>query len=267
MAIEKLGHVTIKSGILAILDFGFAPAFAGSPAGAQAARMTIQRGGYAFSWNEAPAIAIPNVPTGTYPVSSLRFDGGEFDGLRQAVMIDFVPNPVAARTIELGRVLVDNARIGLFDVDALQHWNEDHPVDGRADVVFWGLHEKEVAQRINAPHLGSDGYGFTNLPVSDAEALAQRLDALKASGEFRFAWDFRPHTHPYYLLAQMRKHPNEAGILQVGGYGVCGFSTSWGDGEFPVMLDLDAQNRPIRCGVAFATQESMAGMREVNGRG
>jgi hypothetical protein len=34
MAIEKLGQVTIKSGVLAILDFGFAPAFSGSPAGA-----------------------------------------------------------------------------------------------------------------------------------------------------------------------------------------------------------------------------------------
>jgi hypothetical protein len=266
MAVEQLGHVTIKSGLLAILDFGFAGAFAGSPQGAHAGRAATARGGFAFTHGDVPAIAVPHLPTGRHPVSCIRFDAGEFAGLRQAVMVDFVPNPVAARTIELGRVLVDNARIGLFDIDALEHWNEDHPVDGRADVAFWGLHEKEVAARFNAPKLGDDGYGFANLPVADAEAIARNLDALKQSGEFRFAYDFRPHTHPYYLLAQIRRHPNEAGILQVGGFSMCGFATSWGDGEFPVMLDLDAQNQPVRCGLAFATPESIAGMRQVNGR-
>jgi len=266
MAVEALGHVTIQSGILCIVDFGMAGAFSGDRSGAAAARATVARGAYAFEHNEVPAVAVPNLPPGRYPVSSLRFDGGEFAGLRQAVMVDLVPNPQAARTIELGRVLVDNARLGLFDVDALEHWNEDKPVDGMADIVFWGLHENEVAQRFRAPKVGEDGSGFTNLPVAQAEAIARDLDALKNSGQFRFAWDFRPHTHPYYLLAQMRKHPNEAGVLQVGGYGTCGFMTSWGDGEFPVMLDLDTSGRPIRCGIAFATQEAFANMRAVNGR-
>jgi hypothetical protein len=267
MAIEQLGHVTIRSGTLAILDFGFAAAFAGNPNGAQAARAVVAQGGFAFTYENAPAIAVPYLPAGRFAVSSIRFDDGEFAGLRQAVMIDFVPNPVPARTIELGRVLVDNARIGLLDIDALEHWNEDNPVDGRADVAFWGLNEQEVAARFNAPKLGTDGYGFANLPVADAEAVARNLDALKQGGELRFAYDYRPHTHPYYLLAQIRKHSNEAGILQVGGLGMCGFATTWGDGEFPVMLDLDAQNQPVRCGISFATPETMAGMREVNGRG
>lgn len=264
MGLESLGHVTIKSGILCILDFGMAAAFSGDASGASAARASLQRGAHAFVHNEVPAVVVPNVPPGRYPVSSLRFDGGDFGGLRQAVMIDLVPNPVAARTIELGRVLVDNARLGLFDVDALEHWNDERPVDGLADVVFWGLHETEVAARFRAPKLGSDGSGFTNLPVAQAESIARELDALKQSGQFRFAWDFRPHTHSYYLLAQIRKHPNEAGLLQVGGFESCGFATSWGDGEFPVMLDLDASGRPIRCGIAFATPEAMANMRAVN---
>ncbi len=265
MAVEPLGHVTIRSGILCIVDFGMAGAFSGDPSGAAAARASIQRGAHAFVHNGVPAIAVPNIPPGRYPVASLRFDQGDYAGLRQAVMIDLVPNPVAAKTLEVGRVVVDNARIGIFDVDALEHWNDDRPVDGLADVVFWGLHETEVAARFRAPKLGSDGSGFTNLPVAQAEAIARDLDALKQSGQFRFAWDFRPHTHPYYLLAQMRKHANEAGILQVGGYGSCGFSTSWGDGEFPVMLDLDSAGRPIRCGIAFATPEAQANMRAVNG--
>ncbi len=265
MATELLGHVDVKSGALCLLDFGMAGAFSGSTAGAVAARQAAQRGEYAFTHDEVPAIVAPNLPPGRYPVSSVRIDQGPFAGLRQAVMVDFVPNPQAARTIELGRVLVDNARLGLFDVDALQLWNEEHPVDGMADIVFWGLHEAEVAARFRAPKLGEDGSGWKNLPVAQAEAIGRDLDALKNSGQFRFAWDFRPHTHPYYLLAQMRQNPSEAGVLDVGGFLACGFMTSWGDGEFPVLIDLDAQNRPIRCGIFFATNEAMENMRAVNG--
>jgi len=264
MGIEQLGHVDVKSGTMCVLDFGMASAFSGSPEGAAVARRAAQAGGYAFTHADVPAIVVPNLPPGRYPVSSVRIDEGPFAGLRQAVMVDFVPNPQAARTIELGRVLVDHARIGLFDVDALQHWNEERPVDGLADVAFWGLHEKEVAARFRAPSLGDDGSGWQNLPVAQAEAIARDLEGLKSSGQFRFAWDFRPHTHPFYLLAQLRKNPNEAGVLDVGGSLACGFMTSWGDGEFPVLIDLDAQNRPIRCGIFFATNEAMQNMRAVN---
>ena len=264
MASELLGHVDVKSGMLCILDFGMAGAFSGSPAGAAAARQAAQQGAYGFTHEEVPAIVVPHLPPGRYPVSSIRIDDGPFAGLRQAVMVDLVPNPQPARTMELGRVLVDNARIGLFDVDALQHWNEEQPVDGLADVAFWGLHENEVAARFRAPRLGEDGFGFQNMPVAHAEAFARDLEAVKESGEFRFAWDFRPHTHPYYLLAQLRKNKTEAGTLDIGGFMACGFMTSWGDGEFPVLIDLDAQNRPIRCGIFFATQESMENMRAVN---
>ncbi len=168
MAIEQLGHVDVRSGILCVVDFGMAASFSNDPQGAAAARQALAQGAYAFTHNDVPAIAVPNLPPGRYPVSSVRIDQGPFAGLRQAVMIDFVPNPQAARTIELGKVLVDNARIGLFDVDVLAHWNEEQPVDGLADVAFWGLHEAEVAAHFRAPKLGEDGSGFQNMPVAQA---------------------------------------------------------------------------------------------------
>lgn len=267
MGTEQLGQVTINSGILCILDFGMAQAFAGNSAGAQAARAALQRGQATFEHDGASGVVIGNVRPGRYPVSCLRVDDGELAGLRQAVMVLLDESkPPIARSVEVGRVVVDNARLGIIDVDALQHWNDERPVDGKADVAFWGLHEKEVAQRFNAPKLGDDGSGWANLPVEQAQAIARDLDALKQSGQFRFAWDFRPHTHSFYLLAQMRKFPNEAGVLQVGGMGMCGFMTTWGDGEFPVMLDLDAAGRPVRCGIAFMTPEAQDNLRAVNGR-
>lgn len=264
MSSESLGHVDIRSGTLTVVDFGFIGAWSGSNGAAQAAMQAVAAQRYSFEHEGVPAVVVPHLPRGRFPVSSVRILQGPFANLRQAVMIDFVPNPQAARTIELGKVCVDNARIGLFDVDALGAWNEEAPVDGLADVVFWGLHQNEVAAQFRAPSLGEDGFGFKDLPVAQAMPLAQQLDQLRNTGQYRFAFDYRPHTHPYYLLAQLRENPTEAGVLDVGGMLACGFMTTWGDGEYPVLLDLDAQNRPIRCGIFLATQESMANVQAVN---
>ena len=38
----------------------------------------------------------------------------------------------------------------------------------------------------------------------------------------------------------------------------------WGDGHFPVMLDLDDAGRPVRCGVFFATKQAMLALHAVN---
>jgi hypothetical protein len=265
MTTEALGHVDVRSGILALFDFGLIGNWADPPQGAaHTARQALARGQYYFEHEGIGGVAVPHLPPGRYPVSCVRITGGEFNGLRQAVMVDLVPNPQAARTIELGKIPVDEARIGIFDLDAIAHWNDDVPVDGLADVVFWGLHQNEVAQRYRAPHLGEEGFGFVNMPVVQAEAFARELDGLRQSGQFRFAFDFRPHSHPFHILAQMRHSPSESGVLDVGGAAVCGLFTTWGDGVFPVLLDLDAQNRPIRCGIFFATQENQANLRSVN---
>ncbi|MDX2014111.1 MAG: hypothetical protein SFW67_28190 [Myxococcaceae bacterium] len=41
-------------------------------------------------------------------------------------------------------------------------------------------------------------------------------------------------------------------MLEPGGLTVCGFRTTWGDGSFPVTLDLDASGRPLRLRIDFA---------------
>lgn len=266
MTLEALGHVDIRSGVLAAFDFGLLGAWAGNPP-SSAARHALAQGRYQFDHEGVGVVAIPHLPPGRYPVTGIRLDGGEFAGLRQSVTVEFAPNAASlvARTLELGRVPVDSARIGLFDIEAVAHWNESVAVDGLADVVFWGLHENELAAHYRAPRLGDDGFGFANLPVAQAESFARELEAVRNGGQFRFAFDFRPHSHPYHLLAQIRRTPSEAGVLDVGGALACGFMTTWGDGEFPVLLDLDAHGRPVRCGLFFATNEAQQGIREVNG--
>jgi hypothetical protein len=42
------------------------------------------------------------------------------------------------------------------------------------------------------------------------------------------------------------------------------FFTSWGDGVFPIYLDLDAEDRPVRVRIQLATAEASAALTVVN---
>jgi hypothetical protein len=266
MAREKIGHVDVKSGTLFICDFGLLGAFGDEPKGVRGAvDAAIAKSETEVEHAGVAAVVVNGIAPGRYVVWSDPTDDDE--GLRRAVTIDFAPaekSVTTARTIELGSVPVDMARLGVMDVGAIEHWNEAEPADGRADVVFWGLHEEEVAKRVEASKLDDDTYGFIDLPVRDAVLVGQRLEGLRRSGELRFAFDFRPHTHPFFLLAQIRESDAEAGVIEVGGHAMCGFMTTWGDGVFPVTLEVDAENQPIRCTITLATEEAIENMRAVN---
>lgn len=140
------------------------------------------------------------VAPGRYALVSEPYVSDDFEGLRRAVSIEFSRAKVA-ETVELGTIGVDRARIGAFDVDAVAQFNTEEATDGKADIVFWGLHEQEVAKRFDAPAIEGTGCGFEDLPFDRALAIGQQLDALRNTGELRFAFDFRPHTDDYALLA------------------------------------------------------------------
>ncbi len=262
---QRLGHVDVKGGALVLVDFGLAAAFAAPGAAPAAADAALAAGKSAFELGGVSAVVVRDVPPGRYPVVCELVPSGEFEGMRRSIAIELVPKKKAARRVALGAVPVDMARIGLFDVDALERWNEEAPADGKADIVFWGLHEEEVARRFQAPKVENDVYGFVDRPIAEASAIGLELHALREAGELRFAYDFRPHTHPYFLLAQIRASEEEAGVVDVGGFDVCGFTTTWGDGVFPVTVEVDDAGRPLRVGVFFATEDAMTAMREVDG--
>jgi len=146
--------------------------------------------------------------------------------------------------------------VGLFDREALAEWNEHEPSDGLADVAFWGGDEDEVARRFGVGRIAEGVYGRENLPYAEAVELGRALHALRESRELRFAFDFRPHTHPFHLLAQIRAREDEAGTIELGGLTSCGLMTTWGDGWFPVELDVDAAERPLRLRVVFDTEQA-----------
>jgi hypothetical protein len=82
--------------------------------------------------------------------------------------IRIVPSaePVVA-TRPLSRIGVDYARFVSADADTLNAWMHDDPIDGLADVVFWGRHESEIAAEFAATRTGTPGenhYGRLSLP-------------------------------------------------------------------------------------------------------
>ncbi len=264
---ETLGQVDVTSGTLLVFDFGLIEAFAASGSAKAAASAALAQGktivpvqGY------VNAVMVRGITPGCYPVWCERLADGDFPGLRGTVTLDFASKGRrAARIVELGEIPVDCARIGFFDLDAIDHWNHAHAVDGLADTVFWGRDEKQIAERFKAPELDDGTFGFVDLPFDEALALADQMDELRKQGELRFAFDFRPHTDAYVMLAQFRKNANAAGVVEVGGHVVCGFNTTWGDGYFPATLELDAADKPLRCVIRFATERNIQAMKDVNG--
>ena len=240
---EVLGEVTAPSGTLGIFDIGLV--------------------GYLPREALEPAIVKAEVPKGrALAVLGKRVGKGRFGDCWDHVVVELARGEVASSR-RLGKAGVDFARLVCMDLAALDHWQHEDSLDGRADFVFWGRDAGELAKAMRA-RATPEGYGWTGLTVADAEAKAVQAAQLKAEHRWLLATDLRPHSHHFHALAAARASKHGAGTLEVGGIKVCLFFTSWGDGVFPIYLDLDANDRPLRVRVQLHTADSTAAMTAVN---
>ena len=85
-------------------------------------------------------------------------------------------------------------------------------------------------------------------PVDDKTPATKQLylEEMRDQEGCKFVTDFRPHSHHFLVMRQVRASPTESGTLEVGGAMICTFMTSWGDGFFPVYRDLDVGERLVR---------------------
>ncbi len=166
----------------------------------------------------------------------------------ESMRIAFSDQPVADSWVfcELG---VDHARFVFADADALNSWEHVLPLDGLADLVLWGGDEDRIAEEFGVPRLDDDAdvrYGWLDLPVEEAYQRALALEARRDEpGAPRFAADFRPHSHHWQVMGQVRAAEHEAGVIRVAGADILMAMTSVGDGFFPVHLDVDADGLPV----------------------
>ncbi|WP_200211070.1 hypothetical protein [Micromonospora coerulea] len=203
-------------------------------------RRAVAEGDPDFLISGVPVIAVGGLPTsGALPVTASRDSDWGWTHFRIVVSDEPV---VGIR--HLGKIGVDWARLVFADADALSAWVHDDPIDGLADVVFWGRHETDIAAEFDATRTGTPGedhYGWLNLPVAEAYAKAVALnDRRSTASDRKFAFDFRPHSHHWRVMADVRASENEAATIDVGGASIMFAMTSVGDGLFPVYVELDA---------------------------
>jgi hypothetical protein len=218
-------------------------------------RRAIAGGDSDFLITGVSVIAVGDLPTNrALPVTATADPDWGWTHFRIAVSDE----PVVG-TRPLGKIGVDCARFVFADADALSAWVHDDPIDGLADVVFWGRHETDIAAEFGAIRTGTPGedhYGWLNLPVREAYAKAVALnDRRTTAPERKFAFDFRPHSHHWRVMADVRASENEAAKIDVGGARIMFAMTSVGDGFFPVHVELDAAGAPAAIQVTIHGNE------------
>ncbi len=241
--VERLGEITVPSGTLAVFDVGLV--------------------GYLPRPALEPALVKTAVPADrALSVVGQRVGKGRWADCWDHVAVRLGDGEVASSK-KLGEAGVDFARLVCMDHGALDHWQHEDSLDGLTDFAFWGRDAAQLARAMRAPAT-KEGYGWSDLPVADAEAKALEADKLKAANHWLLARDFRPHSHHFHALAAARKSPQGAGTIEVGGAKVCLFFTSWGDGVFPIYLDLDSKKRPVQVRVQLNTAASNEAMHAVS---
>ncbi len=190
-----------------------------------------------------------------------------YAGRWHRVWLECRPGGRIARSEKVYDVMVDEARLMFGDADALGAWRHDEPLDGRADFLFWGADAAKAARRLRAPEAAEEGtFGWVDLPAAEAERHAGRVAGLRERMGWGFATDYRPHSHHWGVMRQVRTSATDSGTVDVGGARVCGFMTTWGDGIYPVYRDLDRAGRLVRLRVELGGPETVERMRRVEER-
>ncbi|MFI2486837.1 hypothetical protein ACH47X_08005 [Promicromonospora kroppenstedtii] len=201
---------------------------------------------------------VPVLPVGGISTSSpllVTATAGDWGWTQIRIVLGAAPT---AQIRELGYLRVEQARLVIGDADALGSWVHEDPIDGLADVVFWGRDDAQLAVELDAPRLtgpGDVGYGWVDLPFQDALDRALDLESRRrSSGQAMFNFDFRRHSHHWHVMAKVRADEHEVGTISVGGADVMMAMTSVGDGEFAVHLELDAAGTPTAIVVVIDTE-------------
>lgn len=210
----------------------------------------------------APAIA--DLPTSTpLNVYGTRLGEGDYPHCWRHIELEVGSTP-RTTTEQVGDVMVDWARLAFADADALGAWEHDASLDGKADFVFWGRDAQIAAETTSATILDHGQFGWLDLPIDKAVKRGTAVEELRETRDLKFATDFRPHSHHYLMMRQVRATETESGTIDVGDSKMCGFMTTWGDGVFPVERDLDAIGNLVAVRIVLATAESLANMNAVN---
>jgi hypothetical protein len=192
-----------------------------------------RRGDGEFVVFGVPVVAVGGVPADR----PLAVEATEVGTSLRDISVRAGDEPVS-RSELLGHVGVDWARLAFADADALGSWKHLKPVDGLADVAFWGRDAQEAAVAHDAGELSEDGvYGWADLGLEEAISCYETVETWQVANDRRLKLDFRPHSHHWQVMRDVRSSPLEAGVIEVGGAQILFAMTRWGDGFYPTYAD------------------------------
>lgn len=198
MVDAPLGWITAPSGLVVVTDIDLL--------GDWPYRSRVAGG---FELGEGLAVTVSDVPAGPVPVHGRRDRSGELAGL-------ILPGTGS------GEVPMGVGHVIACDLNALDAWRPDEPAGDRADVLVWGARAHRVDDRhhgrpapvggIGPGGIGPGGceLGWLDLPLAEADALAERLDR---------RWAVRAESHRHSRRHDVRRllWGADAASLTVGG--------------------------------------------------
>jgi hypothetical protein len=225
-------------------------------------------GGGGFLVNGVWVVAAA-VETGELPIEGIRVDFGGRVGEQWAVIVIGARSADVASTREIDIVGVDHARVLIADADALSRWQHELPMDGQADLAYWGAGAQAVRDEFGGEPLPDqpDVLGWANLDAGSAFTKAQQLEVWQeANPDRKFAFDFRPHSHHWVALRAARTAEHEIGVFEFEGVRACLAITGWGDGLFPVLADFDGDGKLVRVRLVLGDRERADRMEQLYDR-
>lgn len=200
-------------------------------------RRSVDRGDGGFIIFGVPVVTVGGLPTDrALPVEATKHDYGEHGVRLKDITVRVGDEPVT-RSEFLGRVGVDWARLAYADADALSAWRHLKPVDGKADVAFWGRDEQDAVEAHGATTLPEGVHGWADLGLAEAIERYEAVEAWQAAGDKKIKLDFRPHSHHWQVMRDVRAAPTQSGEIEVGGARIVFTMTDWGDGYYPTYAD------------------------------
>ena len=232
-------------------------------------RRCTEAGGGEFLMFGVPVIALGGIPSDRdLRVTATEVDYGRRVGRRWAEVRVHLGEASPVAEHEVGVVGVDYGRLLLGDADALGHWQHEWPVDGLADVVYWGSSADQARAELGGDAL-EDGttFGWTDLELHDAVRHGLRLQQWKDDHrDAALATDFRPHSHHWAVLGEARQSAYGVGPLELADARLLMFFTSWGDGLYPVVLETSSDGVPVAVRVQLGDEERRLDMEHLSRR-
>ncbi|MBF9071356.1 hypothetical protein [Streptacidiphilus fuscans] len=147
------------------------------------------------------------------------------------------PEDRGAGPLVLGDLPVDRCGMVLGDARALDGFSglDRESIDGLADVTYWGKYEGDVhaefgGERVPRHHGGYGPRGWLDLPLPQAEALAEKLRTWLRDGPGKgLMIAVNAHTDYHRLNRAGWSHPLLSGVAEVGGCPVLGIGWDPGD--------------------------------------